>query len=41
MDGSARRGILLSQRPWSPGWLGVSDGGGRWCLQGRAVYFVL
>jgi hypothetical protein len=28
MDGSARRGILLSQRPWSPGWLGVSDGVG-------------
>ena len=28
MDGSAWRGILLSQRPWSPGWLGVSDGVG-------------
>jgi hypothetical protein len=27
-EGSARRGILLSQRPWSPGWLGVSDGVG-------------
>ena len=25
---SAWRGILLSQRPWSPGWLGVSDGVG-------------
>jgi hypothetical protein len=41
MDGSARRGILLSQRPWSPDWLGVSDGVGAGVCRGRAVYFVL